>query len=513
MSSYRNCLFCLTAMCIAGVASAQILDEKAGADFNYFYTGADLTSHADWTANGTFGTVAVEGTQLRFTASATAGGYYSWANALSHEAGWTMEFTFQITQPSTAGSHPFAVIACDGTAGQYNVFLMGDVGVQVRDTPLGTQNYLKDFTDAVHTVRYAEPAEGGSGDSALWVDGILYADNLTGYGQYDLVRVFLGEISGTQVDGEILIDGIAIDTTGAWAPIGQVIPVPPSVEDLSEAASDTFTYKYEMDVDPSNSAEIDLDGNGLPDFYLVYEGNATHEFTEDGTWLVNSPDQGDQCFMDGGIYFDTTVWSAADFAAADGFTYEVRAKVLSQTEGATQVFAIVGSPEDANEYGAIILTEEGTSASGAGLLDDSDNTDDFHVYRLVRGEMEVDEGYTKSAYWVWRDGVLLTEEAFSNEWGIVRDALYFGDMSGSPGGSFEVDYVRFTQGMYAPVGWTYPPADDLPGDLNGDGMVGSADLDIVRANWGATAAAAVPEPGALTLALFGLLAVLATRRR
>ena len=40
--------------------------------------------------------------------------------------------------------------------------------------------------------------------------------------------------------------------------------------------------------------------------------------------------------------------------------------------------------------------------------------------------------------------------------------------------------------------------------------VGSADLDIIRANWGATAAAAVPEPSLLVLLLGGLLAI---RRR
>ncbi len=42
------------------------------------------------------------------------------------------------------------------------------------------------------------------------------------------------------------------------------------------------------------------------------------------------------------------------------------------------------------------------------------------------------------------------------------------------------------------------------GDATGDGIVGGADLDVVRANWGATAAAAVPEPGVTVILLFGL---------
>ncbi len=51
------------------------------------------------------------------------------------------------------------------------------------------------------------------------------------------------------------------------------------------------------------------------------------------------------------------------------------------------------------------------------------------------------------------------------------------------------------------------------GDANGDGIVSSADLDIVRANWGRTAAAAVPEPVVLSMLLLGAIFGLVTRRR
>ena len=547
MRKYRVCFLCFgLAMCVAGFASAQILEEKAGADFNYFYTGADLVGHADWAASGTPGLAQVEGTQLRYSPNPSGWDSFQWNNvpSLSHETGWTMEFTFQITQEGTDASFPFGAIVSDGTAGEYNILYFDAGAVEYRDTPRGTQVYRRDYTDAMHTVRFAEPAGGGTGNTSLWIDDVLMANNLTGF-NYTLARCYLGKATAAQVDGEILIDGIAIDTTGAYSPVGQIIPTPPSAEDLTEAASDTFAYKYEMDLDPTNPAEIDLDSNGMADFEWVIAGNATYEFTPQNTWVVNSPDQGDQCYMDGGIGSETTLWRAGEFTGENGYTIEVRMKVLSQSEDATQVFSIASAPQDSNEIGAIIVNQSETQGYGAGALDDSDNSDDFHVFRLVRDKMAVPGFPSRSAYWIWRDGVLVTEEAFSNNHAIVRDALYFGDMSGSAGGSFEVDYVRFTEGMYAPVGWTYPPADDLPGDLNGDGMVGSADLDIVRANWGATvtagdltmgdpsgdgvvgsadldivranwgatAAAAVPEPGALTLALFGLLAVLATRRR
>ena len=51
------------------------------------------------------------------------------------------------------------------------------------------------------------------------------------------------------------------------------------------------------------------------------------------------------------------------------------------------------------------------------------------------------------------------------------------------------------------------------GDPSGDGIVGGADLDIVRANWGRTAAASViPEPGAVVLVL-AAVGLMVFRRR
>ena len=68
-----------------------------------------------------------------------------------------------------------------------------------------------------------------------------------------------------------------------------------------------------------------------------------------------------------------------------------------------------------------------------------------------------------------------------------------------------------------PIGWREVPvgygdwgcstrgSSNSMGDADGDGFVGSGDLDTVRANWGDTLfAAAVPEPGVLILLGLGL---------
>ena len=83
-----------------------------------------------------------------------------------------------------------------------------------------------------------------------------------------------------------------------------------------------------------------------------------------------------------------------------------------------------------------------------------------------------------------------------------------GDLNGDGFvGSADLDIVRAAWGERVPAGiWS-------TGDVTGDGFVGSADLDVVRANWGNVAAAAVPEPQAIILLLVAVGMAFARRRR
>ena len=80
-------------------------------------------------------------------------------------------------------------------------------------------------------------------------------------------------------------------------------------------------------------------------------------------------------------------------------------------------------------------------------------------------------------------------------------------------GSSDLDIVRGNWGAQTAAG------DLSSGDASGDGLVGSADLDIIRGNWGAqapsSAPAAVPEPSACVLlaAFLGLFALRGRRIR
>lgn len=100
-----------------------------------------------------------------------------------------------------------------------------------------------------------------------------------------------------------------------------------------------------------------------------------------------------------------------------------------------------------------------------------------------------DEGFAFASFEVFADGVpaLLCTSAGPD--------LLVGDIDGDGFvGSGDLDTVRFFWGEEV------APGDRLCGDLSGDGRVGSADLDIVRACWGNRSnSAAVPEPSAWLL--------------
>ena len=100
------------------------------------------------------------------------------------------------------------------------------------------------------------------------------------------------------------------------------------------------------------------------------------------------------------------------------------------------------------------------------------------------------------------------ETALMTRWGLIAGPDLPGDLNGDGMvGSADLDIVRANWGATVDAGC-------LPcGDPSGDGIVGSADLDIVRANWGATASAAVPEPASAALLLALVLAGCGARRR
>ncbi len=83
---------------------------------------------------------------------------------------------------------------------------------------------------------------------------------------------------------------------------------------------------------------------------------------------------------------------------------------------------------------------------------------------------------------VYISGVPMAVGAISNSynggfWGFISDTPFTSVVLIGGGGSHQQNY-RLDDMVYCPF-----PRPVVPGDLNGDGTVGSRDLDIVRANW------------------------------
>ena len=106
---------------------------------------------------------------------------------------------------------------------------------------------------------------------------------------------------------------------------------------------------------------------------------------------------------------------------------------------------------------------------------------------------------------IW-DGIVSDEDFAAMSQG--GSAQLLGDLN-SDGvvSSADLDIVRGNWGQFVPTGSL------IDGDPSNDGLVSSADLDIVRANWGRTASAAVPEPTTFVLLGIAVFGLIAYRRR
>ena len=165
-------------------------------------------------------------------------------------------------------------------------------------------------------------------------------------------------------------------------------------------------------------------------------GDLEYELTDDYLTLV-APSNNGWLQHDNG----STVWEKG---TADGgsWTVEIRVRLADDDGNGMVIWAANGK-----ERGIMQINANNTQKYGKAILDESDNTDAFHTFRMA---FEAGSG----SYYFWRDGQLLDVEGAPRQAGTGKNRLIVGDCCSSfPMTSVDLEYIRYdTTGAYAPAG-------------------------------------------------------------
>lgn len=213
---------------------------------------------------------------------------------------------------------------------------------------------------------------------------------------------------------------------------------------MAPLSSESFTYKYEMDVQPSS---LDLDSNASSDWFGGVSGGATEPVVSGG--LAPS----DQSVSPQERLFRTDSGGSLTRATVTSdFTIETRVKLIAGTQdgGDVGTFGIALQQPSQGQSLRLNIDENEVSfnGGGTGAITTGSNTDNFHVFRVAF------EGTNN--YWVWRDNTLLNSDLdtpFTGSNGNFNNSgsWLVGDFSGSLSGEWIVDYIRVTEGSFAAV--------------------------------------------------------------
>lgn len=208
--------------------------------------------------------------------------------------------------------------------------------------------------------------------------------------------------------------------------------------------SSLFNFKYELAVQPSSQDE---DGNATSDWFAGVSGGLTEPVADNSGFVTSnhgvSPNQ---------ILFRTDFGGSLTRATVTGdLTMEISVQLAGgdQDAGDVGAFGIALQSPGQGQSLRLNVDEDNVSfnGNGASAIATGDNTDMQHIYRVAF------EG--PNNYWLWRDGQLLNDDintpfvgsngSFNN-----NGAWFLGDFTGSLSGEWTVDYIRVTQGAFAP---------------------------------------------------------------
>ena len=324
--------------------------------------------------------------------------------------GYTIELRMKLNYQSTGATHAMALTASDGSDCDMCLKFMKD-SLTWNDAPI--TNMLT--TDAYHTYRVAKiPNEIRF---VLWIDGTLVRDNLgDAFNNTGLNRLLLGAIGGAYGCGTYC--SYLRFTKGAYAP------------DSTGKDSSEFAHKYEMD-----SSDTRFSPTGTTSDWRLGSGETGSATLTDGVLFINQPKTKMR-------YYETVGSMDSTVSASSPFTLETRVRMGTAWGTSGRVINLYcGTPRFTANF--FIGTNTVYWSSSYTLIHTSDNTDKMHVFRVTY------EGDREDGFTLWRDGEKIGENLTG---AAAYDHARFGIASGSShGGSFEMDYIRWTtDGAYAP---------------------------------------------------------------
>ena len=404
--------------------STQNLDNDGAADFTL--------SDANKISLGTtvnYGSLVIDTTDggkflLSGADAGSAGG--AWRNSgISAATGYTVEARLKITD--TTGAQAGIIVLNASVDDKVNAWLKFWAGSIWWGE---TQIHSVDAT-AYHTYRIVR--EAGSNVHSVYVDGELVASGLGDGFSYSspLKRLLVGSPGGTY-KGKAQVAFIRFHK-GGYAP-----PVPGDKQ--KRRWSGHFPIRYDMDAGDTRFVGKPAGGT---DWTGSVDNNAT--VSQNGILSVSLP-QAKMAYWRA----NDSIWSArigSDTAYTLEFKIQIREKWNLSSVGDRVIQFICGNPRAAAVFyiGPNNVTWEPNGAATYTTIATGDNTDTMHTFRLTY------DGATRHGYTLWRDGEVIGEylvdstsynqyasAGFPNllRWGVTSTS--------SVGGSFDVDYIRWT---------------------------------------------------------------------
>ena len=347
------------------------------------------------------------------TASGTAGSVWQGYGA-SEQTGFTIETRLMVTAETAGTTAAFCLWA--NVANNLHGFLNFKTNALLWGTSTVLTNM--DTKSTFHTYRIAQAA--GSNVYSLWCDGKLVRDNLgTGFSGNIANRLLIGSI-GSNYRGGARVAWLRF-TKGGYAP------------KITEKDSVEFAHRYEM-----NSTDTRFSPTATASDWEINPDAAGSATLSDGVLSVVQPSGKMR-------YYQTSGAMDSAITASSPFTLEVRTRIVSAWFVNKPVLNLFcGTPRASGCF--FIGTDRVCWNHDGNIIWRGDNTDKGHVFRITY------DGDTEWGFTLWRDGEPIGQNL--PNYATTGNANYarFGIASGSShGGSFDVDYIRWTtDGVFAP---------------------------------------------------------------